>query len=128
MNNVWLVTDQRERLGLKHCGGRTRIRRSTGKPIENAYIESFNGRFRDGCLNEALIPDDGTRVIEPWRIEYNTERTHSSLGELTPERFARNALSTTTTREDYAHDTGRNRSNRTVVGGDFSRSGANKVG
>jgi putative transposase len=61
-----------------------------GKPIENAYIESFNGRFRDECLNEHwfLTMAHARRVIEHWRIEYNTERPHSSLGDLTPEEFA----------------------------------------
>ena len=61
-----------------------------GKPVENAYIESFNGRFRDECLNEHwfLTMAHARRVIEQWRIEYNTERPHSSLGDLTPEEFA----------------------------------------
>lgn len=63
-----------------------------GKPVENAYIESFNGRFRDECLNEHwfLTLAHAKRVIESWRIEYNTERPHSSLGDLTPEEFATN--------------------------------------
>ena len=66
-----------------------------GKPVENAYIESFNGRFRDECLNEHwfLTMAHARGVIEKWRIEYNTERPHSSLGELTPEQFARHGLS-----------------------------------
>lgn len=53
-----------------------------GKPIENAYIESFNGRFRDECLNEHwfVTMAQARQVIERWRIEYNTERPHSSLG------------------------------------------------
>jgi transposase InsO family protein len=53
-----------------------------GKPVENAYVESFNGRFRDECLNEHwfLTLAHARRVIENWRIEYNTERPHSSLG------------------------------------------------
>ena len=61
-----------------------------GKPIENAYIESFNGRFRDECLNEHwfLTMAHARRVIKSWRIEYNTQRPHSSLGDLTPEEFA----------------------------------------
>jgi putative transposase len=68
-----------------------------GKPVDNAYIESFNGRFRDECLNEHwfVTMAQARRVIEKWRIEYNTERPHSSLGELTPEQFARNGLSRT---------------------------------
>ena len=62
-----------------------------GHPVENAYIESFNGRFRDECLNEHwfMTLDHARQIIERWRIEYNTERPHSSLGDLTPEEFAR---------------------------------------
>lgn len=62
-----------------------------GKPIENAHIESFNGRFRDECLNENYFLDmnSARQIIENWRIEYNTYRPHSSLNDLTPEEFAR---------------------------------------
>ena len=62
-----------------------------GKPNENAYIESFNGKFRDECLNEHwfLSLAHARRIIEAWRVEYNTERPHSSLGNRTPEEFAR---------------------------------------
>ncbi|ARL38796.1 transposase [Burkholderia pseudomallei] len=62
-----------------------------GRPVENAYIESFNGRFRDECLNEHWFVSmrHAKRLIEEWRIEYNTERPHSSLGYLTPAQFAR---------------------------------------
>lgn len=62
-----------------------------GKPVENAYIESFNGRFRDECLNEHwfLSMAHARQVIENWRNEYNTDRPHSSLGNLTPEEFAK---------------------------------------
>jgi putative transposase len=65
-----------------------------GKPNENAYIESFNGKFRDECLNEHwfLTLAHARRIIETWRIEYNTERPHSSLGNLTPQEFAENSL------------------------------------
>jgi len=61
-----------------------------GKPNENAYIESFNGKFRDECLNEHWFISlaHARSVIEAWRIEYNTERPHSSLANLTPEEFA----------------------------------------
>ena len=61
-----------------------------GKPNENAYIESFNGKFRDECLNEHwfVTMAQARRVIETWRAEYNTERPHSSLGDLTPEEYA----------------------------------------
>ena len=65
-----------------------------GKPNENAYIESFNGKFRDECLNEHwfITMEQARRIIEEWRIEYNTERPHSSLGDLTPQEFAEISL------------------------------------
>ena len=61
-----------------------------GKPIQNAFIESFNSRLRDECLNEQafLSLDDARRKIEQWRNQYNRERPHSSLGYLTPEEFS----------------------------------------
>jgi putative transposase len=61
-----------------------------GKPNENAYIESFNGKFRDECLNEHWFLNlaHARSVIEAWRIEYNSERPHSSLGNRTPQEFA----------------------------------------
>jgi putative transposase len=61
-----------------------------GKPIQNAYIESFNARLREECLNEHVFVslNDARRKIEQWRIAYNRERPHSSLGNLTPEEFA----------------------------------------
>jgi putative transposase len=62
-----------------------------GKPVENAYIESFNGRCRDECLNEHLfVTIEEARIeLERWRVDYNTARPHSGLGKLTPEEFAR---------------------------------------
>jgi putative transposase len=62
-----------------------------GKPVENAYIESFNGRLRDECLNENwfLSVEQARRIVEDWRMDYNTARPHSSLGNLTPEEFIR---------------------------------------
>ncbi len=61
-----------------------------GKPIENAYVESFNARFRDECLNENwfLGLTDARQEIEVWRQDYNQRRPHSSLGYRTPEEFA----------------------------------------
>ena len=61
-----------------------------GKPIQNAYIESFNARLREECLNEHVFVslDDARNKIEQWRVEYNRERPHSGLGKLTPEEFA----------------------------------------
>ena len=60
-----------------------------GKPVQNAYVESFNGKFRDECLNEHWFAslDEAREVIEDWRQDYNQVRPHSSLGDLTPEQF-----------------------------------------
>ena len=60
-----------------------------GKPIENAFVESFNGRLRDECLNTNwfLSLKHARDVIEDWRKDYNTVRPHSSLGGLTPVEF-----------------------------------------
>ena len=62
-----------------------------GKPNQNAYIESFNGRFRDECLNEHWFTSllHARAVIENWRREYNTERPKDGLGGLTPTAYAK---------------------------------------
>lgn len=61
-----------------------------GKPQQNTYVESFNGKFRDVCLNEHwfLSIRHAREVIEDWRQEYNGERPHSALGYLTSNQFA----------------------------------------
>lgn len=60
-----------------------------GKPVQNAFIESFNGKFRDECLNEHwfVTLQEAQVVIEAWRREYNEERTHSTIGDMTPMEF-----------------------------------------
>ena len=60
-----------------------------GKPVENAFIESFNGRLRDECLNvhQFMSIADAQTKIEAWRVDYNQRRSHSSLGHLTPDEF-----------------------------------------
>ena len=62
-----------------------------GKPNQNAYIESFNGRFRDECLNEHWFTSlqHARVVIDAWRREYNEERPKKSLGGLTPTAYAK---------------------------------------
>lgn len=62
-----------------------------GKPNQNAYIESFNGRLRDECLNEHWFPNllQARAVIETWRREYNQERPKKALGGMTPEAYAK---------------------------------------
>ncbi|ELB2200081.1 IS3 family transposase, partial [Vibrio parahaemolyticus] len=61
-----------------------------GKPTQNAYIESFNGKFRDECLNEHWFRDlsHARDLISLWRMDYNENRPHSALGYLTPSEFA----------------------------------------
>ena len=65
-----------------------------GKPTQNAYVESFNGKFRDECLNEHwfLSIRHAREVIATWRQEYNEERPHSSLDDQTPKEFAERFL------------------------------------
>jgi len=60
-----------------------------GKPTDNPYIESFNGSFREECLNTHwfLSLEDTKEKIEVWREEYNTFQPHSCLGDMTPEMF-----------------------------------------
>ena len=60
-----------------------------GKPIQYCYVESFNGKFRDECLNMNWFSDlaDAKRTIEEGRGEYNEVRPHSSLENATPKEF-----------------------------------------
>lgn len=62
-----------------------------GKPNQNAYVESFNGRLRDECLNEHWFTSllQARAVIETWRREYNEERPKKALGGLTPSAYAK---------------------------------------
>ena len=71
-------------IGLDYC--------QPGKKNENAFIESFNARFRDECLNMHWFTtvDEAREIIEDWRNHYNTKRPHGSLGGLTPFEFANN--------------------------------------
>jgi putative transposase len=61
-----------------------------GKPTQNCYIESFNGKFRDECLDEHVFVSlhHAQKTIETWRQDYNANRPHRSLKQLTPEEFA----------------------------------------
>ena len=70
-----------------------------GKPNQNAYVESFNGRFRDECLNEHWFTSlaHAQAVIETWRQEYNEERPKKGLGGLTPAAYARRLMKETGT-------------------------------
>ena len=68
-----------------------------GKPAQNAYIESFNGRLRDECLNANWFTSlsDARRKTETWRQDYNEQRPHSSLNYLPPAEFPRTAAEMT---------------------------------
>lgn len=77
-------------LGWAHARGVTLRLIEPGKPNQNAYVESFNGRLRDECLNEHWFTSLRARtVIETWRREYNEERPKNALGGLTPEAYAK---------------------------------------
>ena len=60
------------------------------KPMQNGFVESFNGRLRDECLNENLFSSyaQAQHIIETWRNDYNHNRPHTSLKGLTPVEFA----------------------------------------
>jgi len=62
-----------------------------GKPVQNCYVESFNGRFRDECLNEHWFTsmEDARVIIAAWRKDYNEVREHGSLGGMTPHEYRR---------------------------------------
>jgi len=69
-----------------------------GKPNQNAYVESFNGRLRDECLNEHWFFSLGQarETIETWRLDYNAVRPHSALGDVPPEEFEQLTLNRAT--------------------------------
>jgi putative transposase len=64
-----------------------------GKPTDNAFAESFNARFRDECLDQHWFAslEEARQTIEAWRVEYNTERPHRSLGQQTPAAWSATA-------------------------------------
>ena len=65
-----------------------------GRPVENSYIESFNGRLRDECLNVEVFLNlaDAQSKIERWKRDYNQQRPHSALADRTPDEFARETM------------------------------------
>ncbi len=75
---------------LKESGGQTLFIKP-GSPWENGYIESFNDKLRDECLNREIFRNgkEAQTIVEAFRQEYNNYRPHSSLGYLTPVEFAR---------------------------------------
>jgi putative transposase len=77
-------------LAWTHKNGIRHILIEPGKPMQNGYIESFNGKFRDECLNEQWFESlsQARECIAHWRRDYNEVRPHSSLGRIPPARFA----------------------------------------
>ena len=77
-----------------------------GKPMQNAFVESFNGRLRDELLNETLFRSlsHARTELAAWRTDYNTSRPHSRLGWLTPQAYAATRHSVAiTTREGISN-------------------------
>lgn len=77
-----------------------------GKPQQNAFVESFNGRLRDECLNETAFSslDEARAVLAAWRDDYNRVRPHSALANRTPEEFCNHHLALAAT-TGYGHNT-----------------------
>lgn len=87
----------RAMLGWAHARGVQLFLIEPGKPNQNAYIESFNGRLRDECLNEHWFTSlqHARVVVEAWRREYNEERPKRALGGLTPAAYAKTLIQKT---------------------------------
>jgi transposase InsO family protein len=67
-----------------------RVALGRGDLPQNAFVESFNGKFRDECLNDNVFTSiaEAREIIERWRVDYNECRPHRSLGQMTPSAFA----------------------------------------
>jgi putative transposase len=87
-NDPEFVSKVLDRWAYEH--GVTLDFRRPGKPTDNAYVESFNGRLREECLNANwfLSLEDAQGKIEAWRREYNESRPHTALGHVPPAEFA----------------------------------------
>ena len=77
-------------LSWARAGGITLDYPRPGKPVDSAYVESFNGKLRDECLNEQFFLDlsDARHTMARWRQQYSRVRPHSALGRLTPAEYA----------------------------------------
>ena len=76
-----------------------------GKPMQNGHLESFNGKFRDECLNAHwfLNLEDARRIIGKWEEEYNTQRPHSALGDQAPAVYAHTVWRAEVSHNGWAH-------------------------
>lgn len=92
----------RKFLAWTHAHGVRHILIQPGRPMQNGYIESFNGKFRDECLNEQWFETltQAREEIALWRQDYNEIRPHSSLGRIPPAAFAQKHRSGTTAASD----------------------------
>jgi putative transposase len=81
----------RQLLGWCEDKGIQLIHTQPGRPMQNGHVESFNGKLRDECLNANCFLNlaDARRKIEQWRVQYNSQRPHSSLDYRTPEEYAK---------------------------------------
>ncbi len=95
----------RKFLAWAHSHGVRHILIQPGKPMQNGYIESFNGKFRDECLNEQWFETlpQAREEIAVWRQDYNEVRPHSSLGRIPPAAFAQKHRSGFTATSDSTH-------------------------
>lgn len=86
-----------------------------GKPVDNGFIESFNGRLRDECLNTHLFwsIEDARKKLEEWRMDYNAVRPHSALANLPPAAFAAGAVQGKTNTNNMQSRQARTRKNST---------------
>ncbi|PJK12775.1 IS3 family transposase, partial [Lysobacteraceae bacterium NML120232] len=91
-----------QRHGIRH------LRIAPGKPMQNGYIESFNGKFRDECLNEHWFTSlqQARQIIALWRCDYNEVRPHSSCGRIPPARFAAQHRTATNPKDALTFNTG----------------------
>lgn len=95
----------REFLAWTHSHGVRHILIQPGKPMQNGYIESFSGKFRDECLNEQWFEtlSQAREEIAIWRQDYNEVRQHSSLGRIPPAAFSQKHRSGFTATSDSTH-------------------------
>jgi putative transposase len=77
-------------MGWAQTHGIRHILIEPGRPMQNGYIESFNGKFRDACLNEQWFEtlQQARSAVALWRLDYNAVRPHSSCSRMPPARFA----------------------------------------